>query len=128
VSVATASRAVLRAGVVACLLLATLAFAVHASEYPLTTRAGLRVHATDVLPLLALGVLNLVALEAAPSSRLRATLMGLAIVGNVLLTADAVRLLGPGAPLFPSLQAGAGALLVVGSVGCALTRASAAVR
>ncbi len=92
----------------------------HTSEYPLTTRAGLRVHATQVLPLLGLGVLNLGALDAAPRGRLRRSLMALAIVGNVLLTGYAVRLLRPDTPPFPWLLAGVGALLVIGSVGCAL--------
>ena len=112
----------LRAGVIACLFLTAVALAVHASEYPLTTRAGLRVHAAEVLPLLALGVLNLVALDAEPSDRLRNRFSGLA-VGNVLLTGAAVRLLRPGAPPFAWFLVGVGALLVVGSIGCALAHA-----
>jgi len=91
------ARFALRVGGILALLLAAIVLAVGTREYPGTTRPAFRFAATEVLPLLAVGVLNLVAASdwRAPSRIPTA----IALLASVLwLTSTLPRLVAGGAP------------------------------
>jgi hypothetical protein len=109
-----------------------LVLAADIGEYPSLNRAGIRALARGALPLLGLGVINLVALDA-PPKRWRTVVTWLAVAGNVLLLVRVVRRLAAGAPPITWMEApplvwilaGTGSLLLVGSIGCVVARPSA---
>src|SRR4051794_15663350 len=106
---ASISGWLLRLAAVLCLLLAALLLAVDAREYPGLTWAGVRALSYGALPLLAVGVLNLRALDAGRSWRLAA------LVADVILLAVALHDVGRGAPPFFWMRLAAAALLVAGA-------------
>src|SRR5690348_15326207 len=114
---ATPSGRLLRASSVLSLLLAALLLAVDAREYPGLTRAALRALSLGALPLFAVGVLNLGALDAGRRWRL------VALLADLTLLAVALRDVGRGAPPFFWMRLGVAALLVAGVAGLLLSPA-----
>ena len=112
-----------RVGAVFCLLIAAVVVGAGAGEYPGLTRAGLRFAATEILPLVAVAVLNLAALDGLPHGAPAARwLRWIALVASVALLADALPHARRGAPPVVWATVASAALLVVASVGRALTR------
>jgi hypothetical protein len=109
-------RVILRIGAVCCLLTSVLILAADAGEYPGWSRAGMRALVAGALPLLGLGVLNLLALDAVPPGHLRRLLTVLAVAGNSLLLRSGLQLLPPGGPPLGWILTSVAILLLVGSV------------
>jgi hypothetical protein len=112
----------LRVGIAGCLAAAAITLAADVSEYPSLNRAGIRALAQGALPLLVLGVLNLVAIDA-PARGWRTFVIWLAVAGDVLLLLRVVRFLfSSGAPALIWILGGSAVLLLVGSLGCVVAR------
>jgi hypothetical protein len=114
-------RGAVRTGAVFCLLLAALSLIVGVDEYPGHTPAALRYLAMDVLPLLAVGVTSVAMLDAKPGeARWLVLLVTEVSIGLLALALPSAR---TGAPPYAFMLAGAAALLVIGTVGMAFSRA-----
>ena len=110
-------RLLTRVGVILCLLIAAVTLGANSGEYPGLTRAAFRHAAREVLPLLAVGVLNLAALD---SRLLKSGLARwLAPAVNVVLLGYTFTGIRSGAPPIAFALGVAAALLVVGSIGAA---------
>jgi hypothetical protein len=114
-------RGVVRIAAVLCLLLAALSLAVGESEYLRhASPAAFRYLVSDVLPLIAIAAMTAATLDARPGD---ARWLGLLVTEVSLgLLAYVLPSVRTGAPPFALMLAGVAALLVVGTVGMALSR------
>jgi hypothetical protein len=108
-------RRLLQTASILCLLLAALLLAVDAREYPGLTRAGVRALSYGALPLLAVGVVNLIALNAGRRWRLAA------LAADAILLAVSLRDVAHGAPPYFWMRLAVAALLVAGVAGALLS-------
>jgi hypothetical protein len=116
-------RVLVRVGAVLCLLIAAVVVGAGAGEYPGLTRAGLRFATTEILPLVVVAVANLAALDGPRVGTTAARwLHWIAPAANVALLADALPDARRGAPPVVWATIASAAVLVVASVGWALTR------
>jgi hypothetical protein len=115
----TAFRGLSRAGVVLCLLLAALSLSVGESEYPGYTRPALLFLATEVLPLMLVGFVNIAALDA-PHSR-SGWLGLLSVEVNLALLVYALRAVTVGAPPYAFMLASVAGVLVVATLATAVS-------
>jgi len=115
-------RGVVRIAAVLCLLLAVLAVGANESEYLRhASPAAFRYLAKEVLPLIAIAVMSAATLDARPGDvRWLGLLVTEVAVGLLAYALPSVR---TGAPPFAFMLAGVAALLVIGTVGMALSRA-----
>lgn len=119
----TAFRGLSRAGVVLCLLLAALSLSVGESEYPGYTRPALLYLATEVLPLMLVGFVNIAALDA-PRSR-SGWLRLLAVEVDLALFVFALRSVTGGAASYSFMLASVAGVLFVATLITAVSLADA---
>ena len=106
-----------------CLLIAAVVVGAGAGEYPGLTRAGLAFAATEILPLVAVAIVNLAALDGPrPGTTAARWLRGLAAAASVALLVDALPDARRGAPPVVWATVVSAALLVVASAGWALSK------
>lgn len=115
----TAARVLVRAGAVCCLLLAAISLAVGVNEYPGYTRPALRYMATDVMPMVLVGLISVAALQ--ERSRRGQWLRLLAMGGSLALLISELQSMRGGGPPIAYLLAGAAGLLAVGMIGVAVS-------
>jgi len=106
---------VLRVGVLLCLAAAAVILVAQSGEYPGRTAAGLRVAATEPLPLALLAWLDLAALHARGARWLRVA----AVVANLALFAVTVPDARAGAPPVSLALPVVAALMAIGAAGVA---------
>jgi hypothetical protein len=122
VAVTAIFRGLVRTGAILCLMLAALSLSVGYTEYlGHASPAAFRYLATEILPLIATAVMSAATLDARPDS---ARWLGLLVTEvSIGLLAYALPSVRTGAPPFALMLAGVAALLVIGTVGMALSRA-----
>jgi hypothetical protein len=115
-------RGVVRAAAVLCLLLALLSVGANESEYLRhASPAAFRYLAREVLPLIAIAGMSAATSDARPGdARWLVLLVSEVSVGLLAYALPSVR---TGASPFTLMLAGVAALLVIGTLGMALTRA-----
>lgn len=118
----TAFRGLSRAGVVLCLLLAALSLSVGESEYPGYTRPALLYLATEVLPLVLVGFVNIAALDAPRGS---GGLRLLAVEVDLALFVFALRSVTGGALSYSFMLASVAGVLFVATLITAVSLADA---
>jgi hypothetical protein len=111
-------RGIARVGIVLCLLLAAVSLAVGVSEYPGYTPAAFRYTATEVLPFVFVGLVNLAALDAPPSRAQLFSLVALEI--DLALLVNALPAVTAGSAPFAFMQAGVSGMLVLATLGMAV--------